>query len=124
MSFKCTCDVKECIGGIVYCFKRTELLFSAPSTTFVPLTLRKCHFKSKQKTFGTEDIVTQYYENEEMENVEAIYAVPIATNADVMLFEAEVRGERIFKVVKEARRSYKDAMVPVSYTHLTLPTKA
>ena len=97
MSFKCRCNVNECIGGVVYYFKRTELLFSPPSTTFVPLALRKCHFNSKQKPFGTEDVVMQYYENEEMEIIEAIYAVPIATKADVM---------------------------SVSYTHLTLPTKA
>ena len=110
MSLECQCNVKECIGGIVYCFKTTELLFTGPSTTFVPLSLRKCHFRSKQKKFGTEDVVMQYYENEEKENVEAIYAVPIATKADAILFEAEIGGKRICKVVKETEKFYKYAI--------------
>ena len=103
MTFKCRCDDKECIGGIVYFFKTKDMDFPETSSpAFVPLSLRECHFESKEKIFGKEDIVMQYYENEEQQDVEANYALPIERKADAILFEAEVGGKRICKVVKDA----------------------
>ena len=106
MTLKCRCTNKECIGGIVYYFKIKSGKNIEPSATvFVPLSLRECHFESKEKMFGKEDIVTQYYENEEGEDVEAIYAVPIETKAEQILFEAEIGGNRINNIVKDTTAS-------------------
>ena len=107
MTLKCRCSSKECIGGIVYYFRIKSGNNIEPSATvFVPLSLRECHFESKEKMFGREQIVTQYYENEEGEDVEAIYAVPIETKAEQILFEAEIGGTRINNVVKDTIASY------------------
>ena len=82
MPLKCQCNIKECIGGIVYYIKQKETNDSkASSNSFVPLSLRKCHFESKQKMEVKEDIITQYYESDESENVDVMYALPLATSS-------------------------------------------
>ena len=103
MPLKCQCNIKECIGGIVYYIKQKETNDSkASSNSFVPLSLRKCHFESKQKMEVKEDIITQYYESDESENVDVMYALPIETSVETILFEAEIGSRRIKKVVKDA----------------------
>ena len=106
MTLKCICSNQECIGGIVYCFKLKSGSNISPSkTVFVPLSLRECHFESKEEMFGREDIVKQYYENEEGDDVEAIYAVPIETKAEKILFQAEIGGKRLNNIVKDTSAS-------------------
>ena len=100
---KCRCNIKECIGGIVYYIKIKETNSpKSSSTAFAPLSLRKCQFQSKQKMLEKEDIITQYYENDELEDVDAMYALPIETSTERILFEAEIGGKRIQEVVKDA----------------------
>ena len=51
------------------------------------------------------DIITQYYESDESENVDVMYALPIETSVETILFEAEIGSRRIKKVVKELVKS-------------------
>ena len=50
-----------------------------------------------------ENIVMQYYRNEEMENIEAFYALPFDSKADVILFEADINGTKLFRVIREQK---------------------
>ena len=106
MSFKCKCRTKECIGGIVYHIKTKDGPTYNEFSKFVPLSLRACHITSKKNMFGKEDVVTQYYENKEKDVIDANYAVPVETEAESILFEAEVGGRQIRRVVKDAKRCY------------------
>ena len=45
----------------------------------------------------------QYYLNEEMETIEAFYALPFDSKADVILFEAVINGTKLFRVIREQK---------------------
>ena len=104
MSSKCTCNSKEYTGGIVYSFRRQNLTNSSTSASdsFIPVTLKKCQTTSKlEKSKKMENSVMQYYLNEEEETIEAFYALPFESKADVILFEADINGSKLFRVIRE-----------------------
>ena len=103
MPLKCQCNIKECIGGIVYYIKQNEKNTSNfSSTEFAPLSLKKCQFDSKEKMSEKEDAITQYYENDENVDVDARYALPIKDSVEAIVFEAEFGGKRLRDVIKDA----------------------
>ena len=77
MSLQCRCDLKECIGGLVYHVKRQNSVNSAMTSIIVPVDLRKHQVKSNIKKHTKEYIVKQYYVNETIDNIDAFYALPM-----------------------------------------------
>ena len=101
MSLKCNCDIKECMGGVVFYFRRNpKLILQASSPNFVPLSLKSCRLESKENGMRKETLVTQYYQNEEDYAINAIYAVPIDLHSESILLNIEVGSKSICKIVK------------------------
>jgi hypothetical protein len=96
MTFHCTCNTTQCLGGIVYFLKKSTF---ANSSSFAPLSLRSYQSKSSFSEGTKENAIEQYYVNEFIENIEAFYALPVKKDINIVILNIKIDGEKFSEVV-------------------------